>query len=519
MPDAPPWPLAAFDRARPLHDVQQSRRIEAAAAATLAPQALMQRAGLSVARLALAIAPHAERIWVAAGSGNNGGDGLEAAMHLRRAGKQVEVSLAAEPTQLPADAAASWQRAVDAGVAIAQAPSVPGQIDLAIDAVLGLGATRASAGATAMLVEAINAAACPRLAVDLPSGLAADSGVPFGDRAVRATHTLALLTLKPGLFTAQGRDHAGALWFDDLGCGAEAAAVPPRALLGDADSAGRLRPARGHGGHKGSFGDVMVVGGAPGMSGALTLAARAAAAGGAGRVYACALDPAQSGQSAGSVGSAQSTQWAHDVHAPELMWQPELWRGNPAAWHQATVVCGCGGGDAVREALPLLLSRSVRLVLDADALNAIAADTKLQSQLAARAGRGRPTVLTPHPLEAARLLALPMSERVQANRLAAAQQLAQRFECTVLLKGSGTVIAAPKRVPVINPTGNARLASAGTGDVLAGWLGGLWSASAATGTAADAFEVARAAAYWHGAAAQRGDPAMPLTASALLAAL
>ena len=505
-----PCPLDAFDRAWPLHDVQQSRRIEAAAAAALPPHALMQRAGLSVARLALATAPHARRIWVAAGPGNNGGDGLEAAMQLRRAGKDVWVNLTADPSKLPADAAASFRRAADAGVAIGEATAAPVDVDLAIDALIGLGATREPEGAVAMLVRAINATVCPRLAIDLPSGLSADSGAPLGPLVVRATHTLALLTLKPGLFTAMGREQAGAVWFDDLGCGAESDQVSPRAQLGDADSARLLRPPRGHAGHKGGYGDVITVGGAPGMSGALTLAARAALVGGAGRVFACALDP---------------TMPTHDALAPELMWRPGLWHDDPTTWQDATVICGCGGGNAVREALPVLLSRSARLVLDADALNAIATDTTLQSLLTARASRGRATVLTPHPLEAARLLALQgadglaRADRVQANRMAAAQTLAQRFDCTVLLKGSGSVIAAPRRTPVINPTGNARLAGAGTGDVLAGWLGGLWSASAASGAMADAFVVARAAAYWHGAAAQYGDAATPLTASALLAAL
>jgi ADP-dependent NAD(P)H-hydrate dehydratase / NAD(P)H-hydrate epimerase len=499
-----PWLLDAFDRPWPLHDAQQSRRIENAAAAALPPHTLMQRAGLSAARLALALAPHAQRIWIAAGPGNNGGDGLEAAMHLRRAGKQVLVSLAGDPSKMPADAAASLRRAADAGVTIGEATAAPADVDLAIDALLGLGATREPEGALAELVRTINASACPRLAIDLPSGLATDSGAALGPLVVRATHTLALLTLKPGLFTAMGRELAGALWFDDLGCGAESAQVSPRAQLGDADSARLLRPPRGHAGHKGGYGDVIAVGGARGMSGALTLAARAALAAGAGRVFACALDPATP---------------AHDALAPELMWRPGLWRDDPATWQDATVVCGCGGGNAVREALPVLLSRSARLVLDADALNAIAADTALQSQLTARASRGRATVLTPHPLEAARLLSLPSADRVQANRLAAAQTLAQRFECTVLLKGSGSVIAAVRRTPVINPTGNARLSSAGTGDVLAGWLGGLWSASAAAGTMAEAFVAARAAAYSHGAAASRGDLSAALTASALLAAL
>ncbi len=500
----PLLPLSAFDQPWPLHDAAQSRRIETAAAAALPPHTLMQRAGLAVARLALAVAPHTQRVWIAAGPGNNGGDGLEAAMHLRAAGKAVQVSLAADPRAMPADASASFRRAADAGVAIGEAKAAPIDADLAIDALLGLGATREPEGALAEMVRSINANAGPRLAVDLPSGLAADSGAALGTLVVRATHTLALLTLKPGLFTASGREQCGALWFDDLGCGSQATVVPPRAQLGDADSARHLRPLRGHSGHKGGYGDVIAVGGAPGMSGALTLAARAALVAGAGRVFACALDPNAP---------------AHDMLAPELMWRQALWHDDPAAWREATVACGCGGGNAVREPLPVLLSRSARLVLDADALNAIAADTSLQSLLTARASRGLATVLTPHPLEAARLLALPDATRIQGNRLAAAQSLAQRFDCTVLLKGSGSVIAAPRRTPVINPTGNARLAGAGTGDVLAGWLAGLWSASAAGGTVADAFVAARAAAYWHGAAASRGDPSAPLTASALLAAL
>jgi ADP-dependent NAD(P)H-hydrate dehydratase / NAD(P)H-hydrate epimerase len=500
----PLLPLDPFNQPWPLHDAAQSRRIEAAAAAALPPHALMRRAGLAVARLALAIAPHAERIWIAAGPGNNGGDGLEAAMHLRAADKAVQVSLVADPSKMPADAAASFRRAADAGVAIGEATAAPADVDLAIDALLGQGATREPEGALAELVRAINASACPRLAIDLPSGLSADSGAALGPVVVRATHTLALLTLKPGLFTAMGREQCGALWFDDLGCAAEAAAVSPRAQLGDADSARHLRPARGHTGHKGGYGDMVAVCGAPGMSGALTLAARAALVAGAGRVFACALDANAS---------------THDALAPELMWRPALWHSDPQTWQDATMVCGCGGGDAVREALPALLSRSARLVLDADALNAIAADTSLQSLLKARASRGLATVLTPHPLEAARLLALPDATRVQGNRLAAAQSLAQRFECTVLLKGSGSVIAAPRCTPVINPTGNARLSSAGTGDVLAGWLAGLWSASAATGAIADVFVATCAAAYWHGAAASRGDLSAPLTASALLAHL
>ena len=168
----------------------------------------------------------------------------------------------------------------------------------------------------------------------------------------------------------------------------------------------------------------------------------------------------------------------------------------------------------MRLVLPRLLSLAARLVLDADALNAIAADAGLQTQLAARARRGHATVLTPHPLEAARLLGAEAAG-VQANRLHAAHTLADRFGCVVVLKGSGTVIAEPGRAPHINPTGNAALATAGTGDVLAGWIGGLWAAESPSGAG---FDVAIAAVYRHGAAAD-ATSVTPLRAADLVDAM
>jgi hydroxyethylthiazole kinase-like uncharacterized protein yjeF len=173
-----------------------------------------------------------------------------------------------------------------------------------------------------------------------------------------------------------------------------------------------------------------------------------------------------------------------------------------------TVACGCGGGDAVHAALPKVISTAKSLVLDADALNAIAADAQLQSLLIARGRRGRPTVITPHPLEAARLLGRSTGD-VQSDRLAAARALAERFGCVAVLKGSGTVIAAPERVPHINPTGNARLATAGTGDVLAGLI------AARLASSGDAFEAACGAVFDHGLAADCWPAGRPLTASAL----
>ena len=192
----------------------------------------------------------------------------------------------------------------------------------------------------------------------------------------------------------------------------------------------------------------------------------------------------------------------------------------PAFFTQATVVCGCGGGAPVAAALPIVLEHSARLVLDADALNAIAATPALMTALAQRAQRQQVTVLTPHPLEAARLLGSSVSE-VQAQRWQAAQRLAHQTQAIVVLKGSGTVIATPDGHLSINPTGNARLATPGSGDVLAGWLGGMWSAQGIVDADArlpQARRCAAAAVWLHGQAAV-GDQRLPLTAQALIAAM
>ena len=466
------------DRSWPLFDTAASRAIEQAAAATLAPHTLMQRAGLAVARLALALSPHAKTIWIACGPGNNGGDGFEAAMHLRQWGKSPVITWAGDEGRTPHDALTSLQRARAAGVVIQDRP--PAQWDLAIDAMLGLGAGRPLAQAMLEWASLMKSSHTRVLAVDVPSGL--DAGTGNGG-AVAANDTLSLLTLKPGLFTAGGRDAAGQVWFDDLDVAPSATA--PTAWLAGPPSAAAWR----HASHKGSFGDVAVIGGATGMAGAALLAASAALHGGAGRVYAALLD-----------GGALTV----DPSQPELM----LRQWNSLDLSSMHVVCGCGGGEAVRSVLPKVISTAKTLVLDADALNAIAGDPQLQTLCIARARRGRETVITPHPLEAARLLESNTSQ-VQADRLAAARELASRFGCVAVLKGSGTVIAAPERVPTINPTGNARLATAGTGDVLAGMV----AARLARGHAAA--DAAEGAAFEHGRLADTWPAEPKLTASAL----
>jgi len=467
-------------RPHPLYQVTASRQLEASLAAGLPPHTLMQRAGLATARLALALAPHAQTFWLACGPGNNGGDGLEAAMHLQQWGKTALVSWLGTPQDAPADARASHARAQAAGVRFLDAP--PAECDCCIDALLGIGATRPAEGRLADWIGQINALSVPVLAVDLPSGLNADTGATIG-LCVRASHTLSLLTLKPGLYTAHGRDQAGQVWYESLG--ADPLAAPPQARL-SGTPAPILRP---HASHKGSYGDLAIIGGAPSMTGAALLAASAALHHGAGRVFVGLLD-------GGSMGV--------DPLQPELMFRsPESL--DPA---QLTVVSGCGGGGAIAAQLPRLLSTAPRLVLDADALNAIASDSQLATLLRARAARQRQTVLTPHPLEAARLLGSTTAE-VQHERLATAQQLAQAFGCTVVLKGSGTVIAAPGITPVINPTGNALLATAGTGDVLAGMIG----ARLANGQ--PAFQAACEAVWLHGRAADTWPHDQALTAGAL----
>ncbi len=497
--DAGPLAMLPSRQGWPMFDAIASRRIEQAAIALRPAQSLMGRAGLGVARLALAVAPQARRIWVAAGPGNNGGDGLVAARHLHRQGLDVRVSLLGEASRMPEDARDALAQAQQAGVWIGAGPDCPWQAgaDLGIDALLGLGTSRAPEGAIEQAARQLNAGTAPVLAVDLPTGLCGDSGRCLGEVAVVAAHTLSLLTLKPGLFTGQGRDHAGRVWLDELGVDTSGQhcsswLTGPEYLL-------QLMPKRAHAQHKGSFGDVLVLGGAPGMGGAAMLAARAALTAGAGRVYLTRIDEDLS----------------PDAARPELMPRSVQAALAPDLLARATVVCGCGGGHHIGALLSPVLDHAARLVLDADALNALAADPALQSALRARATRGQPTVLTPHPLEAARLLGCSAAT-VQAQRLHSAQALAGQLQAVVVLKGSGTVIASVGKTLLVNPTGNARLGTAGSGDVLAGWLAGLWS-QAGDPLGRDA---AAASVWLHGwAAEQAGDARLALRAGDLIDAM
>jgi hydroxyethylthiazole kinase-like uncharacterized protein yjeF len=458
------WPVYQRDALRALERELQAR----------STSPLMVQAGQATAQLALAMAPHAQRIWVAAGPGNNGGDGLEAAMHLHQAGKEVIVSLWLDPEKHPADAKAALARALQAGVSVQTQMPTPWlasmtEQDLCIDALLGIGGTKPLNTELQKWVNAMNTSPAQVLAIDIPTGLDADSGqIPPETQAVHASHTLTFLAGKPGLFMNHGRDVCGQIWLHRL----EGALSAHRTFLRPAPQAmlnvAANRTIKTHASHKGSHGDVVIVGGASGMGGAAVLAATAALHAGTGRVMVSWLD-----------GSANTL-------PPDVM-QPDA---AALDLERLSVVAGCGGGKAIAKRLPDILQRSAHLTLDADGLNALAADEGLKTRLRLR-GAEKYTVLTPHPLEAARLLGIHTAQ-VQSDRLASAQRIADLFSCVVVLKGSGSIVAAPDHLPVINTTGNGRLATGGTGDVLAGLVG----ARIAQGMSA--WDAACAAVHQHG---------------------
>lgn len=473
-----------------LFDTSALRRLEQGLPTGL----LMERAGLGVARLTRALWPMARRISIVCGTGNNGGDGHVAARLLRMQGLSVQL-VSVGPRRPPSP---ERQQAEAAALAAGLQPVSLSELDpnaeVLIDALLGLGLRSAPAAELLAAIEAMNRHPAAKLGVDLPSGLQADTGHAPG-AVVRCTHTLSLLAPTPGLFTGEGRQQAGRLWLDRLGREPGETAV---ALAGSPRESWRQHSARArwpHSAHKGSAGRVWVLQGDASMAGAARLAARAALAAGAGRVYL-----------SGDARDADPT-W------PELM-RPSIEQAL-AELVDGVGVVGCGGGSAIGSLLPPWLARAAQLVIDADALNALAGSAELQQALVDRHGRGQRSVITPHPLEAARLLGTS-SAAVQADRLAAARELAERFCCTVILKGSGSIIAAPGVLPRINSSGHAALATAGTGDVLAGWLGGLLAQAP---TAAPQ-ELAAIACAWQGEAAdQLPEGGGPLRASELIAAM
>jgi hydroxyethylthiazole kinase-like uncharacterized protein yjeF len=451
------------------------RAIEAAAAK--APPPLMERAGLAAAELAREVSGGTGKpVLVLAGPGNNGGDAFVIARHLKKWYFKVTVVFAGDEKKLSADAKAAiaaWRKA--GGTLTASLPAAR-QWGLVVDGIFGIGLDRDVAANYAEWITAINALRAPVLAVDVPSGLQSDTGRVMG-RAVRATHTITFIALKPGLLTLDGPDHCGEVHVRALD-------LDPRALrratghtIGREVLAAALGP-RLHNTHKGDYGSVGIIGGDRGMIGAALLAGRAALQAGSGRVY---------------VGMVADNAPAVDPLQPELMLRTadEVLK----LGHLTCLAVGPGLGQMPDAAfyLGIALESSLPLVLDADALNLTATDKRLAAALGKR---DAPTLLTPHPAEAARLLGTNTRE-IQADRVGAATRLAVKFNSSVVLKGAGSVCAHADGSWDINTTGNPGMASAGQGDVLTGLIAALLAQGAEPKTAL------LAGVYLHGAAADR----------------
>ena len=458
----------------PLYTASELRRIEA----DNAQLPLMQRAGLAAADLATALcADRGGRILILAGPGNNGGDAFEAARLLRQRFFATEVLFIATASTLPADAAAAYQRFIEAGGRTCSEIPEHARWSLIIDGLFGIGLKRDISGHYAELISKANALSgrdhCPLLALDCPSGLDTDSGRMHG-AVIYASHTISFIGGKPGLYTADGPDCCGDIVIDDLGLASACETATGGSTLDPALFAPWLK-ARRRNTHKGSYGNAGILGGAAGMLGAALLAGRAALRLGSGRVYVGLLD--------------QNAPAVDLLHAELMLCPPQHLLDTPLT----ALLCGPGMGDsdAARELLDAAFQRPLPLVLDADALNLLAADGQLRTQLSARQS---PTLLTPHPTEAARLLACS-TEDIQAERRMAALEIATRYTAFVALKGCGTLLATPSGKWFVNTSGNPGLASAGSGDVLSGII----TALLAQGWPAQ--EALCAAVHLHGCAA------------------
>ncbi len=467
---------------------------------------LMENAGRAVAEAAAQMAapmlPDAH-ILVVCGRGNNGGDGLVAARHLHNKGLSVQICLLAEPDDLSGDAATNYNIARQMGLTINPMPQAQElldslrEADLVIDAILGTGISGEVRGAARAAIEAINQAALPVLAVDIPSGVSADTGAILGE-AVAADRTLTLGLAKVGHYSYPGRKYCGEVEVIDISLPADLVAQQQLStnLITAADAAAML-PSRWADMHKGDAGRLLIIAGSEGMTGAAALAGIGAARGGAGLV---------------TLAVPVSLNDILEVKCTEVMTLPlpetdQRSLAPPAEEKISEFAASCqavalGPGisqvPATAELARALIAQLPQpLVIDADGLNACADSPDVLRQ------RCGPTIITPHPGELSRLTGAPVAQ-IQQDRVGAARQAAEHLSCVVILKGAGTVIADPQGEAWINSTGNPGMASGGVGDVLTGLIGALL-AGGATPVAA-----AVSGVYYHGlagdlAAQQRGE--------------
>jgi NAD(P)H-hydrate epimerase len=478
---------------------------------------LMENAGRGAAEAILGLLPalgirRPARVAVVCGKGGNGGDGFVAARWLRRRGHRPSVWLAFPPEEIGGDAGRKLAELRRVGVrptVVDDPAAVPlADADLVVDALLGTGSRGAPEGLVARLIERINAAGRPVVALDIPSGLPADGGPPPGP-AVRAVLTPTFAGLKRGLVTGPGLDLAGRVTVVPIGVPeAEVGRGIGTFLLEERDIA-PLLPPRPRGAHKGVYGHLLVVAGSLGKTGAAALAALGALRCGAGLVT-VATAASQQPVVASLVVEAMTEALPETAARSAGLKAKE--RLQELASARDAVALGPGLGlDAETRALARELVRDLDrpMVVDADALTALAGH--LDALRAAPAAR----CLTPHPGEMARMLGVGVAD-VERDRIESARGFATAHGVHVVLKGAGSVIAAPSGEVWVNPTGNPGMASGGTGDVLAGMAGAFLARGLAPASAL------QAAVWLHGragdlAASRVGEEA--LIASDLVAAL
>ena len=474
-----------------LYSAAQVRELDARLIAAGTPGfELMQRAAHAAWRALRRRWPAAEHITVLTGRGNNAGDGYLIAALAKRACREVRVYAVGDPQQLQGDAALAFAEAQEAGVEWMPWTAHAALQGVVVDALLGTGVSGDVRAPYAEAIQLANASALPILAVDLPSGLCADTGSVLG-QAVCADLTVSFIGLKLGLFTGEGPSRVGELVFDDLQADAALVGQVESMALRLCETSLPTLPRRSPTAHKGSFGQVLVIGGDLGTGGAALLSAEASLRCGAGMV---------------TLATRPEHVTAALVRRPEIMCSGvESTYALTALTQRADVlVIGPGLGQAPwgRSLLSLAPQCHVPQVWDADALNLLATGAVELPEAC---------LITPHPGEAARLLGIPVAD-VQADRPAAARALAARYHCTVILKGAGTLVADFNGRLALCDRGHPAMASAGLGDVLAGVAGALLAQGLPP------FEAATLAVWLHAVAGERaGQQGRGLAAADLIA--
>jgi hydroxyethylthiazole kinase-like uncharacterized protein yjeF len=470
-----------------LTPAEMAQADRAAIAAGTPSSTLMERAGRAVAEAVLRRTRHGASVLVLCGPGNNGGDGFVAARLLRERGHLVEIALLGDRAALRGDAAVMADRWTGPLTAIADA--APERCDVVVDALFGAGLSRPLSGEAATLVERVNASGRPVVAVDVPSGLSGETGRAEGP-VVQAAETVTFFRLKPGHLLLPGRGLCGVVTLANIGIAPEIAFAPgavlPRSFRNASTLWSGLWPTTALDAHKYQRGAVLVVAGGLEGVGAPRLAGLAALRTGAGLV---------------TIACRPEALAAHAARGPDALMQRSIEASATlvrllAEKRLKAVLAGpaLGLDGVAREAVRLVLDAGVPAVLDADALTLLAARPGRLQALISR--RGAPCVLTPHEGEFDRLFGQVEVIRAASGKLERARAAAAFSGCVVVLKGAGSVIAAPDGRAAINTTGSPALATAGSGDVLGGIVAGLLAQGM------PAFEAACAAVWMHGRAGE-----------------